>query len=141
MVDADVAELVDDDGGVGKVGRLQPGIEQCRLSAAQKASQHYHRKAIVDQRRYSSNALVPQHGVVRPRRSATLQNAGARCNSFSTPLTLIAAAPVYPPVVSSCNSHIRGEAANGNLRNGYREIDILTIYYYLKSMFLLREMN
>ena len=48
MIDANVTKLVHDHCGVRKIRHLQPSIQQCRLAASQKASQHYYGNAIVD---------------------------------------------------------------------------------------------
>jgi hypothetical protein len=44
VVDADLAELVDDDGGARHAGMAQQPVQQGGLAAAEKAGQHGDRK-------------------------------------------------------------------------------------------------
>ena len=47
MIDANVAKLIYDDSRIREYRAAQPSIEQRRLTASQKASEQYHREAIV----------------------------------------------------------------------------------------------
>ena len=60
MIDADLAEFVDDDGGIGQLRRAQPVIEQRRLAAAEETGQQRHGQALIGKGadRFASGELI-----------------------------------------------------------------------------------